>query len=337
MNEPRPSSFGHRPSEDIRLLFGVRRSAFGVCLLLSVAAFLVLAASPCAQDTVPMFRASVDVVTVDAFAHHDRKPIGNLTAGDFVVRDNGVEQVVDSLGTTDSAHVIIGLDLSGSVDGRTLEQLRSALRELVAALTPQDRLSLFTFSDRVRLLLRAVPPGGDLDATLARFEASGATPLHDAIVFGSALSFADRRPSVFLLFTDGQDTTSWTSAARTLDVLRRTNVVVFPVGAGLPAAVTSAPFSEIFTRQTWIAPTPGDGLRLLQSAADVTGGEFLRIDKGARLPETFRGILSQYRQRYLLTYSPSGATSHGWHRLDVRLRNRAGTVVAREGYMASKP
>ena len=227
-----------------------------------------------------MFRASVDVVTVDAFAHRNRKPIDDLTARDFLVRDNGVEQVVDSLGTTDSAHVIIGLDLSGSVDGRTLEQLRDGVRALIAELTPQDRVSLFTFSDRLRLLMRAVPPGGDLEATLGRFEASGATPLHDALVFGSALSFADQRPSVFLLFTDGQDTASWTSAARVLEVLRRTNVVVFPVGAGLPAAVTATPLQTPFTRQTWMAPTLGESLRLLQSAADVTGGEFLRINKG---------------------------------------------------------
>ena len=61
------------------------------------------------------------------------------------------------------------------------------------------------------------------------------------------------------------------------------------------------------------------------------------MNKGARLPETFRGILSQYRQRYLLTYSPSGPSAPGWHKLDVRLRHRAGTVVAREGYMARKP
>jgi len=320
---------GGSVSRSIRLDVWRCAAAVGLALFL-------LAASPRAQDAVPMFRASVDVVTVDAFAHQDRKPIENLTAKDFVVRDNGVEQVVDSLGTTDSAHVIIGLDLSGSVDGRTLQQLRDAVRTLVAELTPEDRVSLFTFSDRLRLLMRAVPPGGNLDATLARFEASGATPLHDAIVFGSALSFADQRPSVFLLFTDGQDTTSWTSAARALDVLRRTNVVVFPVGAGLPTAVSSAPLSEIFLRQAWMAPTPGDGLRLLQSAADVTGGEFLRINKGARLPETFRHILSQYRQRYLLTYSPSGPSAPGWHKLDVRLRSRPGTVVAREGYMARK-
>jgi len=241
----------------------VLRSAFCVRPLLAVPiAWLMIAAGPRAQDRTPVFRASVDVVTVDAYAHRDRKPIADLAAADFLVRDNGVEQVVDSLGTTDSAHVIIGLDLSGSVDGKTLDQLREAVRALVGALTPDDRVSLFTFSDRLRLLLRATPPGGDLDAMLARFEASGATPLHDALVFGGALSHADRRPPVFLLFTDGQDTTSWRSAARAFEVLRRTNVVVFPVGAGLPSAITASPLSDSFTRQTWIAPTLGDGLRL---------------------------------------------------------------------------
>ena len=140
--------------------FGVLRSAFCVRPLIAAAGtVLLLDASPRAQDPVPMFRASVDVVTVDAFAHKDRKPIGDLTAQDFIVRDNGVEQVVDSLGTTDSAHVIIGLDLSGSVDGKTLEQLRSAVRALVGELTPDDRVSLFTFSDRLRLLMRARPSG----------------------------------------------------------------------------------------------------------------------------------------------------------------------------------
>lgn len=295
---------------------------------------VMTAAGAGAQDPVPMFRASVDVVTVDAFAHHERKPIGGLSARDFVVRDNGVEQVVDSLGTTDSAHVIIGLDLSGSVDGKTLDQLRTAVRAAVGELSTNDRVSLFTFSDRIRLLMRARPPGTELGGALARFQAGGATPLHDAIVFGSALSYADQRPSVFLFFTDGQDTSSWTSAARALDVLRRTNVVAFPVGAGLPTAMTASPFSDSFSRQTWMAPTLGEGLRLLQSMADATGGEFLRVNKGAALTATFRSILAGYRQRYLLTYTPSGSSAPGWHRLEVRLRNRAGTVVAREGYMA---
>jgi VWFA-related protein len=304
----------------------------GVAMALPL--LLLAGATPQAQDQLPMFRASVDVVTIDAFAHHDRKPIEGLTARDFLVRDNGAEQVVDSLGTTDSAHVIIGLDLSGSVDGRTLEQLRTAVRAAVGELTSSDRVSLFTFSDRVRLLMRARPPSDELGGVLARLQAGGATPLHDAVVFGSALSYADQRPSVFLLFTDGKDTGSWTSAARALDALRRTNVVAFPVGAGLPAAVTALPYSDSFTRQTWIAPTLGEGLRLLQSVAEISGGEFLRVNRGAALAETFRGILAQYRQRYLLTYTPSGTTAPGWHRLEVKLRSRAGAVVAREGYVA---
>lgn len=316
--------------------FGIRPWAFerlSVSASLALVMLFGLAAMARAQDQLPTFRASVDVVTIDAFAHHDRKPLEGLTAQDFLVRDNGVEQVVDSLGTTDSAHLIIGLDLSGSVDGRTLDQLRSAVRAAVGELTSRDRVSLFTFSDRVRLLLRAQPPGEQLAGALARLQAGGATPLHDAVVFGSALSYADERPSIFLLFTDGQDTGSWTSAAKALDALRHTNVVAFPVGAGLPVAVSASQYSDSFTRQTWIAPTPGEGLRMLQSVAEISGGEFLRVNKGAALGETFRSILAQYRQRYLLTYTPSGAAAPGWHRLEVKLRNRPGTVVAREGYV----
>ena len=181
----RPSAFEHLRSA---LTFSVR-----LVLLPWRLVFVLAAVTACAGHR-------ADVPRVGGRRHRRRlRPPGSQAdrqphARDFVVRDNGVEQVVDSLGTTDSAHVIIGLDLSGSVDGRTLEQLRAGVRALVGELTPQDRVSLFTFSDRLRLLMRAGPPGGDLEATLARFEASGATPLHDAIVFGSALSFADQRP-----------------------------------------------------------------------------------------------------------------------------------------------
>ena len=158
-----------------------------------------------------MFRAVVDAVTVDAFAHHDRaadrRPHGTRLRRARQRR----RAVVDSIGTTDSAHVIIGLDLSGSVDGRTLEQLRDGVRALVGELTPHDRVSLFTFSDRLRLLMRASPARRRPRRHARRgSRPSGATPLHDAVVFGSALALADQRPSVFLLFTDGQDTASWT-------------------------------------------------------------------------------------------------------------------------------
>ena len=290
-----------------------------------------------AQESAPLFRATVDVVTIDAFVHKDGQPLAGLVPTDFVVRDNGKEQRVDAIGTTDSAHVIIGLDLSGSVDGDVLRQLRDAVRAVTGQLTGRDRLSLFTFGDRLRVLARAEVPDRRLDKALDQMAATGSTTLHDAVVLGSALVRTDPRPAAFLLFTDGQDTASWNTVTRAVAVLRRTDVVVYPVGAGLPTTMITPSTTVYFQHPSWVAPTPGDSLRMLQVLADTTGGEFLRVRRDGRLAETFAAILARYRQRHLLSFTPTGVGNRGWHRLDVRLRNLSGTVAAREGYMARNP
>lgn len=281
----------------------------------------------------PAFRAVVDAVTIDAFAHVDGTPLAGLTAADFVVRDNGVEQRIDAVGTTDSAHVIIGLDVSGSVDGATLQRLRDGVRTVRAQLTSRDRLSLFTFADTLRVLARAAPPAALDERLLDRMEAGGSTTLHDAVVLGSTLARTTDRPAVLLLFTDGLETASWTTTARVREVLRRTDVVVYPVGAGLPTTRATPANTPYFEQPTWSAPTPGDAVRFLQVLADASGGEFLQVRRDASLADTFAGILAKYRQRYVLSFTPSATGAAGWHRLDVKLRNKAGVVVARDGYV----
>jgi hypothetical protein len=49
----------------------------------------------------------------------------------------------------------------------------------------------------------------------------------------------------------------------------------------------------------------------------------------------FSRILEEFRVRYLISYSPEGVTSTGWHQLEVRVRKRGATVRARPGYFAS--
>ena len=293
--------------------------------------------SDSSAQTRPQFRAVVDAVTVDAFAHRNGNPQTGLTKDDFTLRDNGVEQRIEAISTTDNAHLIVGLDVSGSVDGATLEQLRAAVGTVVSQLTDDDRFSLFSFSHRLRLLRRAAVPSGATAGVLDELQAGGSTVLHDAVVLGTALARADIRPALFVLFTDGSDTGSWSSAAVALDAVRQGHVVVFTVGAGLAGGLPSRPGTDYIRHPTWLPPMPSDTLRFMQSVADISGGEFLRVDKSAPLADTFRGILARYRQRYLLTYTPTNSSAPGWHRLDVRLRNRAGTVVAREGYMARQP
>jgi hypothetical protein len=44
-------------------------------------------------------------------------------------------------------------------------------------------------------------------------------------------------------------------------------------------------------------------------------------------------VLEEFRQRYLVSYTPRGVAKDGWHRLTVRVK-RGGTVKARPGYLA---
>ncbi len=54
----------------------------------------------------------------------------------------------------------------------------------------------------------------------------------------------------------------------------------------------------------------------------------------ADLAPTFVATLAEFRDRYILSYEPTGVARGGWHPLDVKLKNKRGTVTARRGYFA---
>jgi len=74
------------------------------------------------------------------------------------------------------------------------------------------------------------------------------------------------------------------------------------------------------------------GRSFLSHLTESTGGAVLDAGEAARLGTTFGRILEEFRQRYLISYSPRGVPRQGWHQLDVRVKGR--TVKARPGYLA---
>jgi len=72
----------------------------------------------------------------------------------------------------------------------------------------------------------------------------------------------------------------------------------------------------------------------LREMTTLTGGRLFEIEKTANLASTFLGILDEFRQRYLVSYTPKGVAKDGWHKLEVRVKNRRATVKARPGYLA---
>jgi hypothetical protein len=74
--------------------------------------------------------------------------------------------------------------------------------------------------------------------------------------------------------------------------------------------------------------------RFLDDLADETGGRVVRVESDKDLQATFVATLAEFRERYMLTYVPTGVPSGGWHPLTVKLKGKRGTVTARRGYFA---
>jgi hypothetical protein len=73
--------------------------------------------------------------------------------------------------------------------------------------------------------------------------------------------------------------------------------------------------------------------KFLRQVADETGGRLIQIDDISNMELEFASVLEEIKSRYLLTYYPTGVDEQGWHRLEVKLKNRKGDVRARRGYV----
>ena len=75
----------------------------------------------------------------------------------------------------------------------------------------------------------------------------------------------------------------------------------------------------------------------LGDLTEQTGGRLFTIESTRDLSGVFLEVLDEFRQRYLLSYSPAGVSPGGWHPLTVRVKGRNATVRARPGYLAGGP
>ena len=78
---------------------------------------------------------------------------------------------------------------------------------------------------------------------------------------------------------------------------------------------------------------PGDPKEaFLNNVARATGGRVFEASSERDLSARFLDVLADIRSRYVLRYVPRPPGPAGWHKLEVRLRNGKGDVLARPGY-----
>ena len=264
----------------------------------------------------PAFRSGVDVVRLDVSVVRNGLPVRGLTADDFVVTDNGVQRVVDSVDVDQlPLSVQLVLDTSGSVLGERLTHLIAAADGFVAALRPGEWAGLLTFSHRLRPLAPITEDLASVRGALAAITGEGRTALRDAVQFALATDHAAGARPLILVFTDGVDNASWLSDEEALESARRAGTVIHAVSVG--------------SRQ--VSPT-----RFVERLVETAGGRLWSARSESDLARLFTIALDEMRGRYLLSFSPQRPLRQGWHELRVRLRNRGADITAREGYFVAQ-
>ena len=272
------------------------------------------AAMPAGEGQNPTFSSRVEAVRVDVLVTEDGKPVRGLRAADFEVFDNGVRQAVDFVSSEQlPLNVVFTFDLSSSIVGDRLDNLREASRAALDGLKAGDQAALVMFNTTVAVGPDLTSRTSLVQAAIDNAEPMGETSLVDASFAGMMVAEADAGRGLVMVFSDGRDTSSWLRPEAVVDVAKRCDAVVYGVASGM------ARRSEF-----------------LGELADQTGGRLFKIESTKGLSDVFLEVLDEFRQRYLLSYSPAGVSRDGWHTLTVRVKSRNAAVRARPGYLAGQ-
>lgn len=204
----------------------------------------------------------------------------------FAVTENGREVDEASATALDAAQsqpleLILVVDVSGSMEGKSLESAKGAARAFVQAAAP-SRVAIIAFSTGTKVVAGFAADDDERDSAIAGLEAQGETALYDALVTAADLA---RQPTVdaaaVVLLSDGGDTVSRTSFDTAVKRFRAQRLPVFAVALKSDEADPEA-------------------LALL---ARQSGGRLTEVSDVASLPERFTSIAEELQQRYRVNFT----------------------------------
>jgi VWFA-related protein len=283
------------------------------------------------QSPKTTFRSAIDVVSVAAVVRDKRgRLVSNLTKDDFVVHEGTTRRDLLQFRADASAPVRVALlfDVSGSMRiSDRIEEARQAARHVLGAMRlggEADEAAVFSFDMNLQSLQPFTIDPGAIETALARVTPYGQTSLYDAIA-QTARRVADTRPGdphrrAVVVFTDGVDTSSQLTPEQVSAIASEIDVPVYVM-----TVVSASDYED----HTVHGAAPESALR---SLAQWTGGDLFVMSAPAHESVAARQIVEELRHQYVLAFNASPGA--GWHRLDVKTRDRDLTVRARRGYAA---
>ena len=261
----------------------------------------------------PQFTSGVSLVEVYATVTDAQgEPIPGLSAGDFVVEEDGAPQAVQTFAHGEFPLALaVSLDRSFSMSRARLAGAAAAVQGLFRDLHTDDQAMLVAIGSETEVLAPLSRDRGAALSALGSLEPWGTTPLYDAMLSAirSIQSASGRRALV--LVSDGDERYSMAAASDVIEQVRHHDVLVYPV------ALSRRP-SPVFAE-----------------VAALSGGRSFHVTDVRGLPAALAAIARELRTQYLLGYTPPTRVDArpGWRSIRVRVNRPNARVRARDGYL----
>ncbi len=213
-------------------------------------------------------------------------------------------------------HLSVVLDKSGSMEGKPLEYVKEACRQLVDKLGPVDTLSIITFAESVDVLLAQSPVTKKeaLKAQLDLIRPRGTTNLYGGMVAGANQLATVKAPthlSRVILLTDGEANEGVTEYSEIIGKARR----IRQDGCSISSVGVGIEYNE----------------ELMRGIAKNTIGNYYYVDAVSEIPRVFETELSTMfevvaKNVRLSVNLPKGARLDKFYGREVSAENGASVV-----------
>jgi len=231
--------------------------------------------------------------------------IPNIRPNNFVVYEDGVRQTIDSV-EVEHAPVSIGLLVESGGRSQALNQMLGPEvtmmgRQLLAALSNQDQLAVWKYSDRVRKLTGFTRDRNRLDNIFDSLREPGIseTNLYDAVITSMELMRPVPGRKAVLLVSSGVDTFSKASLQ---DVMKNEQQSDFPIYVTSMVPMAQQ-LTELNACTSPISPINWNKVEHdLEMIAEVSGGRVYAPEGTFELSAAYGDIMENLKVRYVIEY-----------------------------------
>lgn len=167
------------------------------------------------------------------------------------------------------------IDTSGSMGGSPIQDAREALNQFLDAVTGNDELALVRFESSAEILVDLTTSVGTLKAEVNGLEGGGGTDITAGIKAGTTALTDASGARTMIVMTDGQSAIDMNAVQEAVDQ----GITIFTIGFG----------------------SVND--ELLQSIADMSGGQYLRADSSTELTNVYSSLQGIIGNTITVTYT----------------------------------